>query len=175
MAGCTVSRPEDGAPLPSARVSHRQEQGVKHPSHPNYSVINRAIALQPNPVKLEKTPAGPGREESSPWRGRPCWQGPRWSRQATSPVWSKWAEVSAPFHSHGRGGCPLTPPEPRPLLWLKCPAEYPEREGCLEGAVASGGQGWRVWGRLRSAMCHPLGAGMVAARGASVLWTKEGI
>ena len=52
-------------------MSHQQPYLGKYPSQPNYGIINRAIALQPNPVKLEEMPAAHGREESSPWRGLP--------------------------------------------------------------------------------------------------------
>lgn len=69
-------------------MSHQEQHLGKYPSHPNYTIINGCIALQPNAMKLERTPAGPGLEESGSWRRLPAWQQPLQSCQATSPVWS---------------------------------------------------------------------------------------
>lgn len=68
-------------------TKHESSAG-KYPSHPNYTIINGCIALQPNAMKLERMPAGPGLEESGSWRRLPAWQRPLQSCQATSLVWS---------------------------------------------------------------------------------------
>lgn len=57
-----------------------------------------AIAPQPSPVKGRECQAG-WAGESSPGRRLPSWQWPLWPCQATSLVWSKCAEVLAPFQS----------------------------------------------------------------------------
>lgn len=68
-------------------TKHESSAG-KYPSHPNYTIINGCIALQPNAMKLERMPAGLGLEESGSWRRLPAWQRPLQACQATSLVWS---------------------------------------------------------------------------------------
>lgn len=78
-------------------VTKHDSSAGKYPSGPNYTIINGCIALQPNAMKLERMPAGPGLEESGSWRRLPAWQRPLQSCQATSLVWSLVQRCQAHF------------------------------------------------------------------------------